>query len=220
MHVRDQRPEDRRFIRYFSLNHLLTGGVTADELELHREALAAEPTVTYVATSGQRPDDAEWVERVDAHRARRPPAWTTVETCDVAGLLRAAAPGEPLLVDCASLWLAAAADGAGIWGPTVRHAGVTGDEVADMPAGGPDQTQERRRAADTALAASCDELVAAWRSTTARAFMVTNEVGSGVVPATASGRRYRDELGRLNARLAAESDHVVLLVAGQVISLK
>ncbi len=51
-HVRDQRPEDRRFTRYFSLNHLLTGGVTADELELHREALAKavnhlswEPTI-------------------------------------------------------------------------------------------------------------------------------------------------------------------------------
>ncbi len=38
-HVRDVRPEDRRFLRFFSINHLLTGGVTADELEVHREAL-------------------------------------------------------------------------------------------------------------------------------------------------------------------------------------
>jgi len=43
---------------------------------------------------------------------------------------------------------------------------------------------------------------------------VTNEVGSGVVPATASGRLFRDELGRLNARLAAHSDRVVLLTCG------
>lgn len=39
-HVRDLKPEDRRFTRYFSINHLLAGGVIEDELELHREALA------------------------------------------------------------------------------------------------------------------------------------------------------------------------------------
>ncbi len=38
-HVRGLRLEDRRYVRYFSLNHLLTAGVTRDELELHREAL-------------------------------------------------------------------------------------------------------------------------------------------------------------------------------------
>jgi adenosylcobinamide kinase/adenosylcobinamide-phosphate guanylyltransferase len=49
---------------------------------------------------------------------------------------------------------------------------------------------------------------------------VSNEVGSGVVPATASGRRYRDELGRLNAAIAQESDEVLLVVAGQVLTLR
>jgi adenosylcobinamide kinase / adenosylcobinamide-phosphate guanylyltransferase len=48
---------------------------------------------------------------------------------------------------------------------------------------------------------------------------VSNEVGAGVVPATESGRRFRDELGRLNARIAAESDEVSLLVAGRVLRL-
>jgi adenosylcobinamide kinase/adenosylcobinamide-phosphate guanylyltransferase len=43
---------------------------------------------------------------------------------------------------------------------------------------------------------------------------VSNEVGSGVVPATPSGRRYRDELGILNARIAAASDRVWLMTAG------
>jgi serine/threonine-protein kinase len=38
--VRGRKPEDRRFVRYFSLNHLLLGGVTADELDAHRDALA------------------------------------------------------------------------------------------------------------------------------------------------------------------------------------
>jgi adenosylcobinamide kinase/adenosylcobinamide-phosphate guanylyltransferase len=64
-----------------------------------------------------------------------------------------------------------------------------------------------------------DELVAAWRGTRARVIAVSNEVGSGVVPDSASGRLFRDELGRLNARIAAESDEVLLIVAGRVLQL-
>ena len=44
--------------------------------------------------------------------------------------------------------------------------------------------------------------------------VVSSEIGSGVVPGTASGRRFRDELGRLNARIAADSDEVWLCTAG------
>jgi adenosylcobinamide kinase/adenosylcobinamide-phosphate guanylyltransferase len=64
-----------------------------------------------------------------------------------------------------------------------------------------------------------DELVDAWRGTRARVTAVSNEVGSGVVPDTASGRLFRDQLGRLNARIAAESDEVLLTVAGRVLQL-
>lgn len=39
-HARSQPLEIRKFLRYFSTNHLLTGGATADELTLHRDALA------------------------------------------------------------------------------------------------------------------------------------------------------------------------------------
>jgi serine/threonine-protein kinase len=38
-HIRGLRLEDRRYVRYFSINHLLTGGVTREELDLHRDAL-------------------------------------------------------------------------------------------------------------------------------------------------------------------------------------
>jgi adenosylcobinamide kinase/adenosylcobinamide-phosphate guanylyltransferase len=43
---------------------------------------------------------------------------------------------------------------------------------------------------------------------------VSDEVGSGIVPATASGRRFRDALGELNQRLAAAADEVWLVTAG------
>ena len=56
--------------------------------------LAAHERVTYVATAGARPDDQEWDLRVEAHRTRRPPGWRTVETVDVASVLRAATAGR------------------------------------------------------------------------------------------------------------------------------
>lgn len=50
--------------------------------------------------------------------------------------------------------------------------------------------------------------------------LVSDEVGLGVVPATALGRRFRDELGWLNQQVAAVADEVVLLVAGLPIPLR
>ncbi len=49
--------------------------------------------------------------------------------------------------------------------------------------------------------------------------IVTNEVGHGIVPATALGRAFRDQHGRMNQRLAAAMDHVVLVVAGRALVL-
>jgi adenosylcobinamide kinase/adenosylcobinamide-phosphate guanylyltransferase len=48
---------------------------------------------------------------------------------------------------------------------------------------------------------------------------VSDEVGSGVHPPTEAGRLFRDQLGWLNQRLAAESDEVVLVVAGRPMAL-
>jgi adenosylcobinamide kinase/adenosylcobinamide-phosphate guanylyltransferase len=44
--------------------------------------------------------------------------------------------------------------------------------------------------------------------------LVSNEVGSGIVPDNALARRFRDLQGQLNQRLAARADRVVLVVAG------
>lgn len=166
---------------------LVLGGARSGKSAEAERRLAAEPAVTYVATAPPRPDDDDWAGRVAAHVARRPAHWRTVETTDLAGVL-ATEPG-PLLVDCATLWLAAAMDAAGAW---------DGGDVS----------------------AAVDGLVAAWRSTSAYVVLVSNEVGSGVHPATAAGRRFRDELGRLNARLAAEADEVWLVTAGLPARLK
>ncbi|HUR04987.1 MAG TPA: bifunctional adenosylcobinamide kinase/adenosylcobinamide-phosphate guanylyltransferase [Nonomuraea sp.] len=96
----------------------------------------------------------------------------------------------PLLVDGLGTWLTAVFDEHGAW---------DGDRAP--------------------VADRCDELVAAWRGTSRRVVAVSDEVGMGVVPATASGRAFRDALGRLNERLAAESEDVALVIAGRLLRL-
>jgi adenosylcobinamide kinase/adenosylcobinamide-phosphate guanylyltransferase len=72
----------------------------------------------------------------------------------------------------------------------------------------------------TAARQRCDELVDAVARRDHRLVLVSAEVGLGVVPATRSGRLFRDELGSLNARLAQVCDEVLLLVAGLPLRLR
>ncbi len=70
------------------------------------------------------------------------------------------------------------------------------------------------------ISASIDALCSALKSSHCSIVLVSNEVGSGVVPAFELGRRYRDLLGEINQRVAAIADHVVLMVAGLPLTLK
>lgn len=169
---------------------LVLGGARSGKSALAEQLLSASPDVTYVATGGTRDGDPEWAQRVRAHVRRRPSSWRTVETSDVAGCLRGA--DGPLLVDCLGTWLAGRLDARGVW------------EGAAAEAVDPD----------------LDELVAAWRDVAVPVVAVSNEVGSGVVPGTASGRLFRDLLGRLNAAIARESETVLLTVAGLAVPLR
>ena len=98
------------------------------------------------------------------------------------------------LIDCLTLWLSTTMDALGAWD----------DGWID---------------AEGVLACSIDELVAAWRGARRRCVAVSNEVGSGIVPDTSAGRRFRDILGQLNTSMAAASDEVLLCLAGRVLTL-
>jgi adenosylcobinamide kinase/adenosylcobinamide-phosphate guanylyltransferase len=74
-------------------------------------------------------------------------------------------------------------------------------------------------ATEWSIAAKADELVDAWRQTRARVVAVSDEVGLSVHPETRAGRMFRDQLGWLNQRLAAESEQTVLMVAGRPVEL-
>ena len=65
-----------------------------------------------------------------------------------------------------------------------------------------------------------EELCLALQSAQCDVVLVSNEVGSGVVPAYPLGRRFRDLLGEINQRVARVADNVLLLVAGLPLALK
>ena len=172
---------------------LVTGGVRSGKSR-HAERLVGGGAATYVAP-GRTPaeqDDPDWAARVEAHRRRRPTAWTTRETRDLAAVLREA--DRPVLVDCLGTWLTGVLDEQGAWGRS-------SDDLVGLI--------EDRLAAAVSLLQRCPHDVV----------VVTNEVGLGVVPEHRSGRVFRDLLGLANQHVAAACDEVHLVVAGRVLRL-
>ena len=79
---------------------------------------------------------------------------------------------------------------------------------------------DRRGWEHGSVSADVDKMLAAVASFDPPLVLVSHEVGLTIVSATASGRRFTDELGKLNQRLAALCDRVVLMVAGQPLPIK
>ncbi|MBL1079919.1 nicotinate-nucleotide--dimethylbenzimidazole phosphoribosyltransferase [Nocardia sp. 2] len=187
---------------------LVLGGARSGK-SAFAEQLVASEAVRYVATAVPDPADDDFAERIAAHQARRPANWTVIEGDAVAALAAAAAgddaavpanatfaDGEATaapatLIDDLGTWLTARIDARAAW---------------ESPRG--------------AVAPDLDALVGAVAAYQDRLVIVSPEVGLGVIPATRSGRLFRDELGSLNQRLAQVCDEVYLLVAGQPIRVK
>ncbi|MGA4507000.1 bifunctional adenosylcobinamide kinase/adenosylcobinamide-phosphate guanylyltransferase [Propionibacteriaceae bacterium G1746] len=171
-----------------ALRTLVLGGARSGKSHWAEQQFSERADVDYVATSASYPDDPEWSDRVTLHRARRPDGWRTLETLDLVGVLGTAS-STPVLIDCLTLWLTRTLDGLDAW---------------TTP---PPQWRD-------GLDRATDALVGAVAGTNREVIMVSNEVGWGVVPDTPEVRMFRDELGRLNTRVAAECERVVLCVAG------
>ena len=174
---------------------LLIGGVRAGK-SARALSLAntrrANGTMLFVATA-QAFDD-EMRARIDAHRRERSEEWETLESpIDIARDIERRRSREPLVS-------VIVVDCLTLW---VSNILLALTEDAD---------------AEAVVAQRTRELLASL--TGMPSIVVTNEVGLGVVPATALGRRYRDALGRANQLVASAADEVTLMIAGLEMRVK
>ncbi|MBE2259130.1 MAG: bifunctional adenosylcobinamide kinase/adenosylcobinamide-phosphate guanylyltransferase [Candidatus Accumulibacter sp.] len=181
------------------MRELIIGGARSGKSSLaERHASESGLQVVYVATAQAL--DGEMARRIEHHRARRCADWRVVEApLDLAGALRRhAAPGVCLLVDCLTLWLS--------------NLLFAGDAARQAEAG----EALACRTFDDAVEALLDALP----QLPGRQILVSNEVGSGIVPMAALSRLFADQQGRLNQRVAAACDRVTLVVAGLPLALR
>ena len=182
---------------------LILGGARSGKSSFAERMMSGggdERAVTYAATAPRYPGDPEWAERIARHQARRPGGWRTVETGDepaALGELLRTAEG-PVLADCLTLWLTSAMDAVCAWDEETWVSGSAPERLGELTSG----------------------LISGYAAASGPVVAVSNELGFGLVPLDPGGRRFRDELGRLNQAFAAAADEVWLVVAGLPLRLK
>lgn len=170
---------------------LVLGGARSGKSGFAESLLIDRPSVRYVATGRRDAADPDWHARIERHREQRSANWSTIEITrhDEVAATLRVDP-TPTLVDDLGTWLTGAVDDLDAW---------------DSPRG--------------TVGPAVDDLLDAVASFSAPLVIVTPEVGLGVIPESRAGRLFRDEIGAVNARLAAACDAVYLLVAGVPLKL-
>jgi len=189
---------------------LVTGGARSGKSAFAEEQLADRERVCYIATGLPREEDPEWQERIRLHQERRPASWTTQEQyAGLADWLRE--QSHPVyLLDCATL--------------------LTSNRLFDLIAQHfPDKlelteenflSRQEQSFLLQLLEEEWQELLSAIHQTDAECWIVTDEVGLGIVPETRLGRFFRDVQGKINQLIAKEASEAYLVICGLAQQLK
>ena len=140
--------------------------------------------------TAERRDDEEMLKKIERHRSERPSHWKTIEEP-----LNLAHIVKSAGTDCDVLLI----DCLTLFASNLLEAHGEDVALAQPP---------------------IDDLCAELQGASCTVILVSNEVGSGVVPAYALGRRFRDLVGEINQRIAAVADSVLFMIAGLPLALK
>jgi adenosylcobinamide kinase/adenosylcobinamide-phosphate guanylyltransferase len=184
---------------------LVTGGSRSGKsgfaLELAR---AYEGPRIFLATA--QPFDEEMAQRIAAHQRDRPAGWILrEEPINVPeALADALNSAHTVIVDCVTVWVANL---------------LLGDENFDEGSAAAQASSlvSHVRAAEASAASNGGAKSTAYGGAV---IVVTNEVGSGIVPDNAISRRFRDCAGRANQMIAREADEVYSMISGIPIRIK
>ena len=169
---------------------LVLGGARSGKSRYVQTLAAAVSPVAFVATARPSDSDEEMHCKIERHQVERPKEWRTIE--------------EPLDLD-----RVLAEEGANCRIAVIDCLTLYAANLLEAEHGNLISIEERLQ-----------RFYAALRSAPCSVALVSNEVGSGIVPAFPAGRAYRDLLGEINQRVATAADNVLLMVAGLPLALK
>lgn len=179
---------------------LITGGARSGKSRLAEQFAAKHGNrILYIATSVVT--DTEMAERILIHQQMRPAEWRTHEGyLDLGQVLREkGGNSDAVILECI----------------TTLVTNLIFDKIGDIPAEDMDFM-----AIETRIAAQIDDLIDACLDSPCPVYLVTNEVGFGIVPDNLLARRFRDIAGRVNQRLAAHAKEMYLVVSGVELKMK
>ena len=171
---------------------LILGGVRSGKSRFAQElAEKLSNKVLFIATG--EPLDEEMRARIDEHKKARPKSWRTLEIPTNIGkqLEIEIGDAEVVIIDCLTLLVS----------------NQLGEELDYLKA-------EKR------VLAEINELIACMDKLNASFIIVSNEVGTGLVPETRLGRLYRDLLGKANQLIAQRANEVYFTIAGIPVKIK
>lgn len=189
---------------------LVTGGARSGKSSFAESKLIQKEGVCYIATGLIMKEDPEWQERVKLHQQRRPQSWDTLEQYrDLPRWIEQDHHSDYLL-DCATMLTTNRLfDLVNEWYP---EKGFLADEQFLS------KTEQARIL--EAIEAEWSQILSAMKGREATFWIVTNEVGLGIVPDTRLGRYFRDLQGRINQLIAKEASEVYLVICGLAQQLK
>ena len=177
------------------INILIIGGARSGKSRFALELAPklGEP-VLFVATA--EAGDEEMRQRIEEHQRARPSVWSTLEVTTHVGsqISQKIGDAQVVIVDCITLL---------VNNILSQYSPQTSVSVIEQK-----------------VTSEINELVQCINHTKASFIIVTNEVGTGLVPANRVGRLYRDLLGKANQLLAQQVDEIYLMVAGLPVQIK
>ncbi|OFS12729.1 bifunctional adenosylcobinamide kinase/adenosylcobinamide-phosphate guanylyltransferase [Hafnia sp. HMSC23F03] len=179
---------------------LITGGARSGKSAL-AEKLAAQhgQRVLYIATSVVT--DEEMAQRIAHHRETRPAQWMTHEGYrDLGEVIRSqGGNSDAVMLECITTM---------VTNLLFEQSGNIDPEEMDF------------EHLEKMIHLQVDELIQGCERCNAPVYIVTNELGMGIVPDNLLARRFRDIAGRVNQRLAAQAQQVYLVVSGIEVKIK
>lgn len=177
---------------------LVTGGSRSGKSRYAEEIYRDLDDVLYIATAVIT--DKEMEDRVRMHRQSRNHKWDTAEQYKDLDKLIYESKNKNVLLDCV----------------TVMISNLMFDSSMDVES----MKQEELTILEGKIMGEFEKLIKAVRSQEKNLILVTNELGTGIVPEYKLGRIFRDIAGRINQEIASLSDNVYLVSCGLPLKLK